>query len=307
MILSVSRRTDIPAYYSAWFLNRLAEGFVLVPNPHNPRQLSRIPLSPETVDCIVFWTKNPTPMLDALPRIEAAGLPVLFPVHADPLRAADGTRPAPKEELVRAFWALSRRLGPKRVVWRYDPVMVDGRYPTAWHLERFEALCGALEGAAERCVFSFVDPYRHTGGAYREMTRSECLDVAGGFGEIAARHGFSLFTCAETIDLSAFGIGHAACIDRSLWAGSSAAPSRPRRTPASAPPAAAAKASTSARTTPAPAAAPTATPRPAGPPPCGARRAHDPADPMLTGWPRGGERISDRAAKSLKTAQTTFY
>ena len=157
MILSVSRRTDIPAYYSAWFLNRLAEGFVLVPNPHNPRQLSRIPLSPETVDCIVFWTKNPAPMLDALPRIEAAGYPFYFQFTLTPYGPRTEPGLPPKEELVRAFWALSRRLGPKRVVWRYDPVMVDGRYPTAWHLERFEALCNALEGAAERCVFSFVD------------------------------------------------------------------------------------------------------------------------------------------------------
>ncbi|GKH45678.1 DUF1848 domain-containing protein [Anaerotruncus massiliensis (ex Togo et al. 2019)] len=307
MILSVSRRTDIPAYYSAWFLNRLAEGFVLVPNPHNPRQLSRIPLSPETVDCIVFWTKNPTPMLDALPRIEAAGYPFYFQFTLTPYGPRTEPGLPPKEELVRAFWALSRRLGPKRVVWRYDPVMVDGRYPTAWHLERFEALCNALEGAAERCVFSFVDPYRHTGGAYRETTRSECLDVAGGFGEIAARHGFSLFTCAETIDLSAFGIGHAACIDPELVGGILGCPVKAAKDPGQRPACGCCESVDigAYNTCPGGCAYCYATTGRAAALRCAA--AHDPAAPMLTGWPRGGERISDRAAKSLKTAQTTLY
>ncbi|MFR9189691.1 MAG: DUF1848 family protein [Anaerotruncus massiliensis (ex Togo et al. 2019)] len=117
MILSVSRRTDIPAYYSAWFLNRLAEGFVLVPNPHNPRQLSRIPLSPETVDCIVFGQRTrPT---DA-PADRAAGCPVTqFTLTPYGLRTEPGL--PPKEELVRAFWALPAAR-PQTVVWRYDPV-----------------------------------------------------------------------------------------------------------------------------------------------------------------------------------------
>lgn len=185
--------------------------------------------------------------------------------------------------------------------------MVDGRYPTAWHLERFEALCGALEGAAERCVFSFVDPYRHTGGAYREMTRSECLDVAGGFGEIAARHGFSLFTCAETIDLSAFGIGHAACIDPELVGGDPRLPRQGREGPRPAPRLRLLRKRRHRRVQHLPRRLRLLLrhDRPAAALRCAA--AHDPADPMLTGWPRGGERISDRAAKSLKTAQTTFY
>lgn len=69
MIVSASRRTDIPAFYAPWFYNRLKEGYVLVPNPFNPRTVSRVGLTPDTVDCIVFWTKNPAPMLDGLERL----------------------------------------------------------------------------------------------------------------------------------------------------------------------------------------------------------------------------------------------
>ena len=78
MIISASRRTDIPALYSKWFLNRLEEGFVMIPNPRIPKRLGRVELSPDNVDCIVFWTKNPIPMLDKLNRIEAMGYAFYF-------------------------------------------------------------------------------------------------------------------------------------------------------------------------------------------------------------------------------------
>lgn len=66
MIISASRRTDIPAFYSEWFFNRIKEKYVLVPNPYNPNMVSRVSLDPAVIDCIVFWTKNPAPMIDKL-------------------------------------------------------------------------------------------------------------------------------------------------------------------------------------------------------------------------------------------------
>lgn len=307
VILSVSRRTDIPAYYSAWFLNRLGAGFALVPNPHNPLRLSRVALSPESVDCIVFWSKNPGPMADSLPRVEEMGYPFYFQFTLTPYGPQVEPGLPPKEELVRIFRTLSRMVGPKRVVWRYDPVIVDDRYSTVWHLAQFQALCGALEGSAERCIFSFVDPYRHTGNPCRQMTQEECLAVTEGFGRIAAEHGFSLFTCAEPLDLSGYGVGHAACIDPELVEQVIGCPIRTAKDLGQRPACGCCESVDIGvyNTCPGGCVYCYATTGRAVALRCAAE--HDSAAPMLTGWPRGDEQISDRAASSLKITQTTLF
>ena len=116
MIISASRRTDIPAFYSEWFMNRLREGYCLVPNPFNPRQVARISLVPESVDAIVFWSKNPAPMLDFLPTIEDMGYRFyfLFTVNAYP-RALEPNLPSLAER-ISTFVELSKRIGPRRVI-----------------------------------------------------------------------------------------------------------------------------------------------------------------------------------------------
>ena len=124
MILSVSRRTDIPAFYSDWFLRRLQEGYCLVRNPMNPRQISRIALSPKVVDCIVFWTKNPAPLLQKLPEIRRMGYEFYFQFTLTPYgRDLEQNLPA-KNVLLSTFRKLGQLIGPERVVWRYDPIVV---------------------------------------------------------------------------------------------------------------------------------------------------------------------------------------
>lgn len=218
MILSASRRTDLPAFYSDWFLHRLEEGCVLVRNPVNPRQVSRIALSPETVDCIVFWTKNPAPIMGKLDTIRKMGYEFYFQFTLNPYGREIERYLPEKRFLAETFRRLSREIGRERIVWRYDPVILTGKLTPEWHCRAFRRLCDQIGDSTEECIFSFVDRYRKNGrrasGLTREITPEEMEEVAAGFAETALRHGITLKTCSEAIDLSRYGIGRAHCIDQ---------------------------------------------------------------------------------------------
>ncbi len=128
MIVSASRRTDIPAFYAPWLERRLEDGFVLVRNPRNPAQVRRISLAPVDVDCFVFWTKDARPLSGLLDRLDDAGYPYYFQWTVTPYGSGLEPGIAPKEEILAAFRTLAGRLGPHRVVWRYDPVIVSEEY-----------------------------------------------------------------------------------------------------------------------------------------------------------------------------------
>ena len=216
MIISASRRTDIPALYSEWFMNRLAEGHFLIPNPRNPNRLSRIDVSPENVDCIAFWTKNPIPMLDKLGQMDAMGYPSYIQFTLTPYeKAVEPGLPA-KSELLQAFVDLSKQIGAVRSVWRYDPIIIDARHSVEWHIGQFAQMCKRLHTYTQRCVISFVDPYKSLGNSFAALTRAEMTGIASAFSAISAKYGIVIYTCAEEIDLSHYGIQHGACIDQRL-------------------------------------------------------------------------------------------
>jgi len=217
MIISVSRRTDIPARYADWFFNRLREGYVCTRNPMNPRQISRISLSPDVVDGFVFWTKNPIPMLDRLSLLQQYPYYFQFTLNAYGTDLEPGV-PNKGRFLVPIFRQLAEAIGPQRLVWRYDPIILTPHYTVEAHLPRFRQLAGALSGCSDTCVISFFDSYRHLGASVRSLglrapTEAEIHVLAAEMAEIAHRFGFRLMTCAEAIDLSAYGIGHSHCID----------------------------------------------------------------------------------------------
>lgn len=218
MILSASRRTDLPAFYSGWFLRRLREGFALVRNPRNRSQVSRVALTPETVDCIVFWTKDPAPILNRLEEIHEMGYEFYFQFTLNPYGRSIERYLPDREARVRTLLRLSRRIGRERVVWRYDPVILNDALTPEWHFRQFRELCGSIGDAASECVFSFADCYakaaRRAPGLMRPISDDEMKNVAEGFSEIAGRFGLPLKTCAEKIDLSRCGIEHGHCIDR---------------------------------------------------------------------------------------------
>lgn len=220
MILSVSRRTDIPNYYCDWFFNRLKEGFVYVRNPFNAGRISRIPLNPELVDCMVFWTKNPAPMLERLGELKGYEYYFQFTLTGYGPDVEPGL-PDKRKALIPAFRRLSAAIGPKRVIWRYDPIFISESCTPDYHIRAFGELSRALEGMTERVVISFLDPYARikkwmdgmkAGPPDRETAEWLAVRMA----EMAGSRGMRIETCAELGDFERFGIRHGSCIDRQL-------------------------------------------------------------------------------------------
>ena len=217
MILSASRRTDLPNYYSDWFLNRVKEGFLDVRNPFNAGQISRISLAPEAVDCIVFWTKNPGPMLGRLDELSAYDFYFQFTLTGYGPDVEAGL-PDKQRVLIPTFKQLARELGFGRVVWRYDPIFISRRYTPEYHLKAFAKIAGELTGYTDLAVISFLDMYQKI---RKNMERlgmeptgtEEMLCLAGSMAKIAADCGMAIEACAEAVDLSSAGIAHGSCID----------------------------------------------------------------------------------------------
>lgn len=220
MILSVSRRTDISSYYSDWFFNRIKEGFVYVRNPMNLHQVSKIVLTPEVVDCIVFWTKNPKPMLDRLDELKEYNYYFQFTLTGYG-RDIESNILHKKEEMIPTFRELSKRIGAEKVIWRYDPILFTDKYTTEYHLKAFEQIAATLKGYTEKCVISFVDEYAKTKrnmetiGVY-ELKPPQLQTFAKKIAEIAKSNGMQIASCAESIDLEACGITRNSCIDKEL-------------------------------------------------------------------------------------------
>lgn len=215
MIISASRRTDIPALYSDWFFRRLAEGFVCVRNPMNPRQVSKIPLNHDAVDGFVFWTKNPMPVMDRLHLLD--GYPYYFQFTLTSYgRDVERNVPPKGDVLIPAFRQLAKKLGRHRVVWRYDPIFVDETYTVDYHIRYFAKMAEMLADSTEKCTLSFLDYYKNTKKTAPEIRPPDENGIARmmtAFSETAKKVGITLDTCAEEMDLSKYGITHAACID----------------------------------------------------------------------------------------------
>lgn len=219
MIVSVSRRTDIPAFYADWFFYRLREGFACVRNPMNAAQVRRVELSPDDVGCFVFWSKNPAPMTGRLALLDDYTYYFQFTVNG--YGADIEPRVPPVDEVTATFARLSDLIGPRRVVWRYDPVLFAGPIDAGYHRRRFEAIAKRLCGRTERCMISFVDIYgkmrrRFDAIQGRGPSADETLSLAADFARIASVYGMRVYTCAEKADLESVGVGHGCCVDGRL-------------------------------------------------------------------------------------------
>jgi hypothetical protein len=216
VILSVSRRTDIPRFYSDWFFERMKEGFLYVRNPMNSRQISRIDLSPEEVELIVFWTKNPQPMFPHLLELKTIPFYIQFTLTGYGRDVEPGL--PDKQELIRIFKDFSQVLGPDRMVWRYDPIFINHRYEEEYHLRAFGQIAKQLKGHTKKVVISFLDWYGKTARNMRgieveEVTREGMLRISRAMADIAGSYGMRIEACAEAIDLSRSGVYPGSCID----------------------------------------------------------------------------------------------
>ena len=216
MLISASRRTDIPAFHAEWMMNRLREGYVLVRNPYSAHQVSRVSLLSGTAEGIIFWTKDASNLLPHLNEIDGMGHKYMFQYTVTPY-GRDIERQVDKKRAMDAFLALAARLGPEKVIWRYDPILLGGGWTPERHIRLYEKLCGRMQGATKRCVISFVDlyaqlkrrePWIHAPDA--EQMRL----IARHIGEIARTNGMIPSACAEETDFTAEGIENRGCIDR---------------------------------------------------------------------------------------------
>lgn len=231
MIISASRRTDIPAFYSDWFMKRVQEGFFYRVNPFNSKQVSGFSLEPECVDAICFWTKNPKPLMHHLEELDRRGFHYYFQFTVNPYDKIFEPKVPSLDERLATFQELATKIGPKRVVWRYDPVILTSATPVAWHIDQAGQIAGRLSGATKRLVFSFYDFYgkgqgrlhaalHGTGIALEDITApgktEELHDLVKGLKAVAAQHDLRIVSCSEEVDLSSLGVEHGACIDGNL-------------------------------------------------------------------------------------------
>ena len=217
MIINTGMRTDIPAFYSEWFMNRIRAGYVLVRNPYRPDWITRYELNPDVVDCIAFCTKNPEPMLKHLKELKPYHQ-YWFVTITPYGRDIEPNVPA-KEKVMQDFIKLSEKVGVNCVGWRYDPIFLSEEYTPEYHLRAFEQIASALDGYTEQVVISFIDLYEKTRRNFpeaREVRPEHRLLLGRGIAEIAARHGMQVYTCLEGTDLAPFGINTRGCMTKEV-------------------------------------------------------------------------------------------
>ncbi|PJI09543.1 MULTISPECIES: DUF1848 domain-containing protein [Clostridium] len=219
MIVSVSRRTDVPHFYSEWFFNRVKDGFVYVINPFNVKQVSKVELTPNKVDCFVFWTKDAEPMLKRLNELEKFNYYFQFTITSYRRDVEKGVRR--KSEILKTFKKLSRTIGMEKVIWRYDPIFLNDFYTKEYHYKWFEKFCSELSGYTEKCVISFLDWYKKTERNTVELNITKInektmCEIGERLATIAAKYNIKMQTCSESIDLSKYGIEKGKCIDDEL-------------------------------------------------------------------------------------------
>ncbi|RME63080.1 MAG: DUF1848 domain-containing protein [Caldilineae bacterium] len=222
MIISASYKTDIPAFYGEWFMNRLRAGFCKMVNPYN-QQVIRVDLTRPAVDGIVFWTKNAGPFIHHFDTVADMGYPfvVQYTINAYPRSLEFSVVDAHKS--VEHMHTLCKRFGPRVAVWRYDTILFTSLTPMAFHRRNFARLAQALEGATDEVIISFAQIYRKTrrnldwaarkfGFQWEDPADPVKYELAGELAEIARQHGMRISMCAQRAYLAP-GVEEAHCID----------------------------------------------------------------------------------------------
>lgn len=217
-IISASRRTDIPAFYSEWFIRRLTEGFVHVKNPYSGR-VYHISLKSQDLHSIVFWSKDFSPLVKRLPEVERVtkNLFFHFTITGVPKDLEQNT-PAP-EAAIEDFLYLAGRYSPGNLVWRFDPIVLTDKIPFDHYMEEFARYAGMLKGAARECYISFAEPYKKvvknfkkTGHNLIEVPIDVKKEYAERLASVAGGYGIKVSACCNDFLLSDK-VGKASCIN----------------------------------------------------------------------------------------------
>ena len=226
MIISASRRTDIPAFYARWFINRIRAGYCTVPNPFNRQQIARVSLLPEDVDLIVFWTRNPKPLFPYLDELDQGGYLYYFQFtllgYPQEIEPHNPSRTA----AIAAFQELANLVGPERVIWRYDPVVFSQLTGAGYHAENYAQIAAALKNYTHRSVISLMDMYTKSRVRIDQLNQDGLgiIEYDGGpsqrFDDLmraivqaAHKNEMQIQSCAENLDLTVYGIRAGKCID----------------------------------------------------------------------------------------------
>lgn len=217
MILNTGNRTDIPAYYSEWFLNRIKAGHVLVRNPYCPWQVTRYRLTPELVDCICFCTKNPRPMLKRLGELDA--FHQLWFVTITPYGKEIEPHVPEKSRVMESFKTLSKALGRKNVIWRYDPIFITSHYSVEFHCRTFAQMAEELHAYTDTCIISFLDLYAKTKRNFpqgREVSKAQKEALGKAFAQIGQGLGLQIKTCCEGTEWEKYKIDTSGCATKAV-------------------------------------------------------------------------------------------
>ena len=217
MIINTGCRTDIPAFYSKWLMNRIKEGFVLVRNPYYPSQITKYSLSPDVVDCLAFCTKNPEPMLKYLDELD------MYKQYWFVTITQYGKDIEPfvpdKEKVIESFKKLSNHIGKDSIGWRYDPIFINEEFNIEKHIKCFENMAQKLNGYTHNCTISFLDLYekvKRNAADLRALTKEEQIEIAKAFSKIGKQNNMTLHSCCEKNFLSEYGLKCNGCMSKEI-------------------------------------------------------------------------------------------
>ncbi len=217
MIINTGSRTDIPAYFSKWFLNRIEEGYVYTRNPYNPAMISEYKLDPDVVDVLSFCTKNPAPMLPHLDKLQA--FRQFWHVTITPYGKDIEPHVPDKERVMDSFIALSEKVGIDRVSWRYDPIFLSDKYDIRFHIDAYRYMADRLQNYANQCVVSFIDLYEKTKRNFPQVQAVSAHDqevIIEAFSQTAKETGIQIHLCCENEALTRDHVDAAGCFSKEI-------------------------------------------------------------------------------------------
>lgn len=205
MILNVSGRTDIVAFYTDWFMDRYHKGFIDVRNPFYPKQISRINFI--DVDAILFCSKNPIPIIDRLKEIKK---PIVFHITLTPYRKDIEPNVFSKGYIIEAIKKISDIIGIDNVFIRYDPIFISDKYSISYHINAFDNMCSLLNGYVKNIIISFIDDYKNVRKnfnilKYKKITNDDYEKIGINFSKSARKYNMTVQTCFEDKRLLEYG------------------------------------------------------------------------------------------------------
>lgn len=210
MIISASRRTDIPSLHTKWFLNRLKEEYVITQNPISKNNFYKIPLNKNIVDIIVFWSKNPN--IDFLKEVRDLGYEFYLHFTITPYNKNIERNIPDKNLLIRNFQIISKLFGKEKIIWRYDPIILNDDFDANYHLNNFKNFADSLNGYTDECIFSFVQIYSKIKNNIKNINDDDKLLLIENMKEISEKNNIKLKSCSQ--DFDNIRVEKSACIDK---------------------------------------------------------------------------------------------